>query len=1134
MREIFENKEKNILFINDLKRVRYTAGGVSRPAASGSGLASFFSPQATAGVVSGTNSPVVGTRHVERNAPSRRQQDGEHATTDTLVTTVRSFEELHQVTKGQGYEGVMTPEVFRALSQGKEVQIKIDQKAPERVNMLTPMVTAVMALIGGLSGAAYNEKLMMTIGNDTRKAAEFVRKFGTNYDFGVGTGSHIDRTVEFSVKDDDEEKKKEKNPEMSFDWRDWNYSNEERPRGNNLTVANNFDRRAEYQQVEYPAGEEQYIPPYLDKSINTDNPTVNNAVKMSQLLHKLNNGEELSTDDQDALKKYAGVENISDLKNLEKMKTVLTKIKTDIGTIPEGDNKASLTKLVEDIDKFNSTSVSSHRISDLESKLSSFGDKSILSEDGEKALRADLNNIYKGLVNDLKAAGVDVSGLLKNGTVDLSKLSKLLTENKQIPEPLKANIIKALELSDKSHSIMKRTEEFNAIPEYNESIAEDENFTPELREALLKSGLDISVLKTPQGDLDTVKVFKFAALLDDLKTGKVKIENVTPAELKKLAESLIEKPELSTLKSDLETLGMNVNVYEKERTNEQEFVEILKKYPGIMTEGYAYDKLGSKDKLTGKVASGLDVYGTFDTSKSELKKSVEALHSRGQIPENDPDFQKVLNSVDGKVLVANGKITQSGQMTIDFLKLAAKAGIISQSELDSAISSKDGKKLAQLFLKTELKLHNEYGLKMDGQLGAEHMTDITHALRNKAQQYTTTANLFMDFYSTGENKVFDDSESQLDGDQNGLSNKQMLIDLISQNKDAFIGKEFGGIKFDPNNIEQFLTQILTSEKGATQFLSAIKGELQGIQKTIKESPFKDYGQATELIDDIDFVITGTKQRDGRVLAENPNSGIDAMINYVDKTDGIGTQQGKEITGEQYLEQISKAIDGISQVPKNTPIKLGERSFENKDEALKFLYKEYQKVILSGVPIKNDALSPEKMADKFVNAFTDTSAGYDDIRETISLLGEANNRSFDFKSHNITVNNTTPEVMKKQVKFLPEETLPELKDVKALMNEMIANPENSKNKVDALLTKMKEAFQNVPNDTKGEELAKMYLAMAEKLIKKAEGKGPTDPPDLTELFSKARVPQKDGSIMGVKEAFELAIRQGQGLIKTTAK
>lgn len=50
---------------------------------------------------------------------------------------------------------------------------------------------------------------------------------------------------------------------------------------------------------------------------------------------------------------------------------------------------------------------------------------------------------------------------------------------------------------------------------------------------------------------------------------------------------------------------------------------------------------------------------------------------------------------------------------------------------------------------TEVELHNRYGLKVDGQLGAEHLTDIAHAVRDKSEDLAEAADIGLQIYTSG-------------------------------------------------------------------------------------------------------------------------------------------------------------------------------------------------------------------------------------------------------------------------------------------------------------------------------------------------------------------------------------------------
>ncbi|RYX99803.1 hypothetical protein EON78_02615, partial [bacterium] len=106
----------------------------------------------------------------------------------------------------------ISPEVYAALARGQKVEVQMQQMAPERVNLFTPLLASAMQIFGGMGGGvAYNEDLSQVItgnkndrdpnndGGQLGKAADFVNKHGSAYDLGFGTGEHIDVVAKFRV-----------------------------------------------------------------------------------------------------------------------------------------------------------------------------------------------------------------------------------------------------------------------------------------------------------------------------------------------------------------------------------------------------------------------------------------------------------------------------------------------------------------------------------------------------------------------------------------------------------------------------------------------------------------------------------------------------------------------------------------------------------------------------------------------------------------------------------------------------------------------------------------------------------------------------------------------------------------------
>lgn len=147
------------------------------------------------------------------------QQEGTRSATDNQKYVIRSLGELvGPLRNGQSGQTLdlrdhnISPEVYMALAKGQAVEVELQQMAPERVNLFTPMLASVMQIFGGMGGGvAYNEDLSQVItgngGNDKGqlgKAAEFVNKHGSAYSLGLGTGEHIDVVAKFRVLNQEE------------------------------------------------------------------------------------------------------------------------------------------------------------------------------------------------------------------------------------------------------------------------------------------------------------------------------------------------------------------------------------------------------------------------------------------------------------------------------------------------------------------------------------------------------------------------------------------------------------------------------------------------------------------------------------------------------------------------------------------------------------------------------------------------------------------------------------------------------------------------------------------------------------------------------------------------------------------
>jgi hypothetical protein len=155
------------------------------------------------------------------------KKPGDKSATDKQTYVISSLGELDGPLRG-GQSGQtldlrdhnISPDVYMALARGQKVEVELQQMAPERVNLFTPMLAAAMQIIGGAGGGvAYNEDLTQVIsggkttgrgdGGQLGKAADFVNKHGSAYDLGLGTGEHIDVVAKFRILNEEKPNKPE-------------------------------------------------------------------------------------------------------------------------------------------------------------------------------------------------------------------------------------------------------------------------------------------------------------------------------------------------------------------------------------------------------------------------------------------------------------------------------------------------------------------------------------------------------------------------------------------------------------------------------------------------------------------------------------------------------------------------------------------------------------------------------------------------------------------------------------------------------------------------------------------------------------------------------------------------------------
>jgi len=200
----FYNNKKD-LFGNNLEHVRYSLSSIGGVINTVTGTKNIFEK------TEDTRNTYLTQKQAEDRQRSASQ---EQSVTDTKKFVIRNESELESVLKDGAFgrtidlrNSQISPEVYMALAKGEEVSVKLQQTAPERNNLLTPLFASAAAVFMSMNGnVAYNDKLMSAIQNDLDKSAEYVDKHGLSYDFGMGflggllgAAEHVDVFAEFNV-----------------------------------------------------------------------------------------------------------------------------------------------------------------------------------------------------------------------------------------------------------------------------------------------------------------------------------------------------------------------------------------------------------------------------------------------------------------------------------------------------------------------------------------------------------------------------------------------------------------------------------------------------------------------------------------------------------------------------------------------------------------------------------------------------------------------------------------------------------------------------------------------------------------------------------------------------------------------
>lgn len=88
----------------------------------------------------------------------------------------------------------LSPQAFNALASGKDVQLQIQQTAPERRNLFIGAFVTALQLMGGAGGAAYSDELGAYMKDRAAKDADFVTRHGNDYKMNLFGGAEARET----------------------------------------------------------------------------------------------------------------------------------------------------------------------------------------------------------------------------------------------------------------------------------------------------------------------------------------------------------------------------------------------------------------------------------------------------------------------------------------------------------------------------------------------------------------------------------------------------------------------------------------------------------------------------------------------------------------------------------------------------------------------------------------------------------------------------------------------------------------------------------------------------------------------------------------------------------------------------
>lgn len=562
-----------------------------------------------------------------------------------------------------------------------------------------------------------------------------------------------------------------------------------------------------------------------------------------------------------------------------------------------------------------------------------------------------------------------------------------------IPEVLKKTPVRAtveplhITKSDTTDGTMQR-------PNYNELVGGREYLLPFVSD-LEKNGVNISSLKNKSGEIDQKKAL---VLLKSLASGEA------DPSVKNIIKQL-NLPENQDLKKEIKTKAKEVvaiiDKHELGNTREQEGLQVLTQYEKydlvlgknakgapLLTDDQVNKLLAKCDLKPNELGMTREKFKALTPERqAEIIKKIPDSQLTG-ILHNQVVFQRVdardANAFHKKDLKGSTEIKDNApfvssipvtsanlkssyganRAVTDFLSLGAKAHLtisingqtvpLTQKMIDSA--KNDPNKLVKLFNATERTLENKFSMKLDGKLGAEHITEIQRAMIERGQ--------ILDL----------GSEAAFNVGTGNVANEQALGSLLTEYNSS-------------HSDQPIKAEDLKDPKKVATLLEYAKTELTGLSTAAQSTGYIKHGQMDQMGSDISALITG---------GGKPNAGLDAMIQYIKTPPPLqtaGNPQNEQISNlRTQASSLSHGIESLSQIYNqttgSTPLSEGQKSQLETLATSAGVKPEEIQTMLSD-PFSETS---RKTASKLVNNFSEQITSI--IKDSKGLLNETSLKTED--------------------------------------------------------------------------------------------------------------------------------------------